>query len=302
MADINWASDAFYEDGTSPTKIAPSAALTAKGHRPDLANCSAQEENYLLYDLCARVNRLTPDVQQFSDVVDVVETWTKPTYAQFITFVLVNAGRNGADGAAGSNGGGGGAAGTRVEITLPADQVPDTLTVTVPFPYVGVSTNVAGTNFLLTCAGGTPTSATNGAPPNGGTWTGLDPSANPNTLYAGGAGGSGAAGDVPTGGNGVSGSAGATGIAGAGGAGGSFGTSYAKGGTGGRGYGAGGGGGGGASGGGAGGGGGGGGAGGWGKGPMAGAGASATAGGPGLGGQGAPGIASITSWCGADRG
>ncbi len=53
-----WANEAFYEDGITPTKVAVSDALAAKGHRPNTANCSAEEENYYLNQLTTQVNAL----------------------------------------------------------------------------------------------------------------------------------------------------------------------------------------------------------------------------------------------------
>ena len=301
MTDIKlWAADDFYEDGVTATKVDVSTALAAKGHRPDAANCSAQEENSLLNQLCLRAHA-APDVQIF----ETGGTWTKPEHAASVYIVLQNAGQPGGYGspaygsASGGGGGGGGAGGSHRELYLPAAVVPSTLTVVVP-SIAAVQASVTGDGFDAACwaSYSTTTGATGSTGGTGGVCTGHSPALFADWSVEGAQGGDGGAG-----GGAVAGTAGAIGPTGTGGNGGALGATAEAGGHGGApgaGYGAGGGGGGGA-----GsdfdttkGGGGGGGGGGWGIGVSGAAGGSGTGGGGagGVGGAGAPGIVVITTW------
>jgi len=280
---IEWASDTNYDGGTSPTKIAVAAPLAGPGHRPETANCSAQEENWLLNELTKRINAV-PVVHQYL----TSGAWTKPVNAKYIDFTLVSPGRPGASSTS-SGGGGGGSNGGIVQRRLPAADVPDTLTVTVPATYYGGNTEVSGATFLIATdyAGTAAGSTSTGAGGAGGT----------NTGEGGKNGGAGGAAAVPVGYVGTPGGIGYCSAAAVGGIAGDFPSApHGGGGKGGIGYGAGGGGGGGTGGGGAGGGGGGGGGGGYGWEVAA---SNGENGGDGnsTGGAGAPGVAIITTWC-----
>jgi hypothetical protein len=147
MTDVKlWAADEFYEDGTSPTKVAVSTALAAKGHRPETANCSAQEENYLLNQLTSKAH-LPPQIDNFRSN----GTWTKPAHAKVVQFLLIDRGQDGA-GTADTGGGGGGAAGVRLLVTLPAAAVPSPLTVAVRVASGDPPTSVSSAaSFALSC-------------------------------------------------------------------------------------------------------------------------------------------------------
>jgi hypothetical protein len=309
MTDINlWAGDDFYEDGATATKVPVSTALAAKGHRPDTANCSAQEENFLLNQLTARAHA-APDVQIF----ETSGTWSKPAHAASVHIVLQNAGQSGGNGGSinpsAGGGGGGGAGGSHRELHLPADLVPDTLTVIVPTTS-GDRAEVVGADFDAACwaSYSTGTSATGGTAGTGGVCTGHSPALFADWSVEGSQGGQGGQGGIFGNRSAVAGAAGAagpTGIPSAGGATGGTGATADAGGHGGApgiGYGAGGGGGGGlgstftvTQGGGGGGGGGG-----WGIGVSGAAGGSGgisgASGAAGSGGAGAPGIVVITTW------
>lgn len=154
-----WSTDTNYSSGPDvglPTRLIPTSGERASGYirgtRPP-----ARKLNWLIGLVCDWITHLSserPHVQTF----ETAGVWNKPAWAKEITLVGFGGGAGGHyGGLSDAPGGGGGGSGHRIEITLPADQVPDEI-IGTPMPggaggvAPAVSSGQDGGDFLFTSA------------------------------------------------------------------------------------------------------------------------------------------------------